>query len=148
MEISLHEFFEKVVEEKSINKKAEMLKDRGTVGLKAILRATYDKKVNFLIPDSPPPFEENDAPGWDLAGMKLEKAAEKIGQFVEVDGVETVQGKGLAPMRRESLFIQLLENLHPTEIPILLGAVRGRLPYKGITKRLVQQAFPGMIADD
>ena len=125
-----------------------MLKERSTVGLKAILRATYDKNVMFLVPDSPPPFKPNDAPEWDLAEQSLEKAAEKIGQFVKVNGNETRQGAGMSKMRREELFIQLLESLHPTETPILLGAVKGRLPYKGLTKNLVMKAYPGMIKDD
>ena len=146
MEDSLHEFFTEVEKEKSINKKAEMLKERDTIGLKAILRATFDDTIKWLIPNTTPPYEANDAPDWDLADERLERAAEKLGQFVEVGGQKTVQGQNVSQVRREQIFIQLLEALHPTEAKILLWSIKGKMPYKGLTKNLVNKAFPGMIA--
>ena len=146
MEDSLHEFFTEVEKEKSINKKAEMLKERDTIGLKAILRATFDDTIKWLVPNTTPPYEANDAPEWDLADQRLEKAAEKLGQFVQVNGVLPDQGQNVNQVRREQIFIQLLEALHPTEAKILLWSIKGKMPYKGLTKNLVNKAFPGMIA--
>ena len=147
MENSLHEFFSKVSEEKSINKKSEMLQERDSIGLKAILRAAFDGSIQWLVPTSPPPYEPNEAPGWDLADDRLESAAEKLGQFVSVNGQQTLQSQNMPQVRREAIFIQLLEALHPTEATILLAAVKGKMPYKGLTKNLVDKAFPGMIAE-
>ena len=47
---------------------------------------------------------------------------------------ETEAQKNLTSLRRETLFIDMLENLPDEEAQILLGMKEGKLPYKGITK--------------
>jgi len=145
MNLSLHEKFEKVGKEKSIKKKQGLLREYDTPGFRAILRSTYDETIQWIVPDSRPPFELNDAPDFDLVGVSLENEALKIGRFVLVNGQVPQQGVGLKKVKREQLFIQLLESLHSTEAELLLNMVRGRLPYKGLTVGLVSESFPGLI---
>ena len=145
MELSLHEIFAEVSKESSINKKSEILQEHDSKGLQIFLRCVFDDKVTWLVPDSKPPYEPNDAPEWDLADMKLEQEALKIGRFIQVDGQTPVQGRDLTKSRREELFIQLLEGLHPTEADLLLSGVKKKIKYKGLTKRVVQKAFPDLI---
>ena len=47
-------------------------------------------------------------------------------------------------MRREQLFIQLLESVHPCEVKVLIGMKDRKLPYKGVTRKLVAEAFPNL----
>ena len=145
MERSLHEIFTDVHEETSFAKKAKILKDNDTAGLRHLLRATYDDGVRWLVPSTTPPFEPNDAPEWDLADARLEQEALKIGRFIQVDGQTPVQGRELTRTRREELFIQLLEGLHPTEANLLMSGVKKKIKYKGLTKRVVDKAFPDLI---
>ena len=145
MERSLHEIFTDVAEESSINKKVEILKDNDSQGLQVFLRCVFDDKIAWLIPDSKPPYEPNDAPEWDLADMKLEQEVLKVGRFIQVDGQTPTQGRDLTKTRREQLFIQLLEGLHTTEAGLLLSGVKKKIKYKGLTKRVVQKAFPDLI---
>ena len=145
MEVSLHEIFTDVAKETSINKKSEILKENDSRGLQIFLRCVFDDKVTWLVPDSKPPYEPNDAPEWDLADMRLEQEALKIGRFIQVDGQTPIQGKDLTKTRREDLFIQLLEGLHPTEADLLMSGVKKKIKYKGLTKRVVQKAFPDLI---
>ena len=145
MEVSLHEIFTDVAKETSINKKSEILKENDSQGLQIFLRCVFDDKITWLVPDSKPPYEPNDAPEWDLADMRLEQEALKIGRFIQVDGQTPIQGKDLTRTRREDLFIQLLEGLHPTEANLLLSGVKKKIKYKGLTKRVVQKAFPDLI---
>ena len=142
---SLHEIFTEVGKVTAVSKKAEVLKKYESNGLKAILRGAYDKRVEWIIPDTPPPFNPSDSPDWDLADIKLEKEAMSLGRFALFDGRPTNQGRDLTTLRREQLFIQLLEGLHPTESDILLSLVKKRLEYKGLTAKLVNQAFPDLI---
>ena len=44
---SLPEFFQDVADEKSINRKAEILKENRTDGLLAILRSAFDKRIEW-----------------------------------------------------------------------------------------------------
>ena len=145
MERSLHEIFTDVAEESSINKKVEILKDNDSQGLQVFLRCVFDDKIAWLVPDSKPPYEPNDAPEWDLSDMKLEQEVLKIGRFIQVDGQTPTQGRDLTKTRREQLFIQLLEGLHTTEAGLLLSGVKKKIKYKGLTKRVVQKAFPDLI---
>ena len=145
MEVSLHEIFTDVSKETSINKKSEILRENDSRGLQIFLRCVFDDKVTWLVPDSKPPYEPNDAPEWDLADMRLEQEALKIGRFIQVDGQTPIQGRDLTKTRREQLFIQLLEGLHPTEADLLMSGVKKKIKYKGLTKRVVQKAFPDLI---
>ena len=147
MNLSLHEKFDKIGKEKSIKKKRTLLKEYDSPGLRATLKSTYDTTIQWIVPDSRPPFEPNDAPDFDLVGVALENEALKIGRFVLVNGQVPQQGLGLKKVKRETLFIQLLESLHESESELLLNMVRGRLPYKGLTSSLVNETFPGLISE-
>ena len=148
MEISFHELFNQVGKEKSINRKSEILQENDTRSLQVFLRCVFDDSVTWLIPNTKPPYEPNDSPEWDLADMRLEQEMMKIGRFILVDGQPTQQGKDLTKTRREQLFIQILEGLHPTEADLLMACVKKKLTqYKGLTKRVVQKAFPDLISE-
>ena len=148
MEISFHELFNQVGKEKSINRKSEILQENDTRSLQVFLRCVFDDSVTWLIPNTKPPYEPNGAPEWDLADMRLEQEMMKIGRFILVDGQPTQQGKDLTKTRREQLFIQILEGLHPTEADLLMACVKKKLTqYKGLTKRVVQKAFPDLIGE-
>ena len=146
MQLSLHEKFDKIGKEKSIKIKQSLLQEYDSPGLRATLRSTYDDTIQWIIPDSRPPVELNDAPDFDLVGVQLEKEALKLGRFVLVNGQVPQQGIGLKKVKRETLFIQLLESLHSTEAELLLNMIKGRLPYKGLTSGLVNETFPGLIS--
>jgi len=145
MERSLHEIFTDVAKETSINKKSAILQEHDSKGLQIFLRCVFDDKVTWLVPDSKPPYEPNDAPEWDLAETRLEQEALKIGRFIQVDGQTPLQGRELTRTRREQLFIQVLEGLHPTEADLLMSGVNKKIKYKGLTKRVVDKAFPDLI---
>jgi hypothetical protein len=51
----------------------------------------------------------------------------------------------LKQIRREFLFIQLLETLSPKEAQLMASVKDKKLPFKGISEKLVQEAFPGLI---
>jgi len=153
MEISLHEIFEQVSEASTPTGKIAILHENDSQGLQVFLRCVYDDSVEWLVPDTVPPYEQNDAPEWDLADMRLEQEMPKIGRFIQVNGQTPVQGRDLTRTRREQLFIQLLEGLHPTEANLLLSSVKDKnrvsksrlKQYKGLTERLVKKAFPDLI---
>jgi hypothetical protein len=51
----------------------------------------------------------------------------------------------MKPLRREGLFLNLLESLNPEEAELLIAAKDKKMKYKGITKKLVNDAFPNLI---
>ena len=132
----------------SVTNKAQILKENESDGLKIVLRGAFDTGIQWQVPDTKPPYEPNDAPDYDLADMKLQLEAKKIGRFATFNGNPTAQGKDLSKTRREQLFIQLLEGLHVSEAEILLSMVKKKLNYKGLTAKLSNKAFPNLIPED
>jgi hypothetical protein len=49
-------------------------------------------------------------------------------------------------MRRETKFIQLLESIHAEDAIIVLNMVAKKAPVKGLTKKIVEEAFPNLLS--
>ena len=48
-------------------------------------------------------------------------------------------------MKRESIFIGLLEGIHPADAEVVLDMI-AKKPPKGITKKLAEEAFSGLLS--
>ena len=147
---SLPEFFQEIADEKSINRKAEILKENKTDGLLAILRSAFDKRIEWLVPDSKPPFDENKETNWNQCVVHLEELAMRLGRYCKFDGKLTAQAKdagfrNLAECEHD--FITVMKQLHTSEADLLVEIVNKRLPYKGLTARIVNQAWPGLLPE-
>jgi len=51
----------------------------------------------------------------------------------------------LKQVKREQMFIELLETVTPADAKMLLAMKEKKLPWKGITVDIVNEAFPGFI---
>jgi hypothetical protein len=106
-------------------------KDNGA--LRLIFEHAFDPAKKFVLPDGDPPFKQDAAPiGMSPANLFME--ARKLYVFCRQD---------LNAVRRETLFIQLLENLHPSEAKMLLALKEQKLTklYPKITHKLVAENF-------
>lgn len=134
--------FKKVEEAKTKAEKIQILKNNSSPVLKQILGLTYDPRVNWLLPEGTPPYtplsENADAE------ITLQYASRQFYLFIE--GNNETQ-RNLKQIKRESLFIQLLESVNPAEVKVLLGMKERKLPYKGVTRKLVAEAFPNLAKD-
>ena len=148
MDKSIHEIFSEVEQEKSYTAKAEKLKEYDSLSIKTILRGTFDKRIGWKVPTGKPPYTESIAPDWDLADLQLHREAQGIGRFAQFNGEDTNQSRGLNKLRTEELFIQLLEGLHPTEAGVVIGMIKKKLPYRGLTAKIANRAFPDLIPEE
>lgn len=107
--------------------------------LMQILHACFHPEVKFVLPDGAPNFTRLEK-SVDAQGT-LYREAKKLYIFIE----------GLAPamhqLRRETLFVQLLEALDPDDADLLLAVKDKKMPYKGITYDLVASTFPGLLPE-
>lgn len=84
---------------------------KGNAALRLIFEHAFLPEKKFNLPDGDPPFKKDDAPlGMSPANLYME--VRKLYVFCRTD---------LTPIRRETLFVQLLENLHPTEAELVLN---------------------------
>ena len=132
----MHEILELVSDARTKAKKIEILKEYETPALKSIFIWNFDETVISMLPEGDVPFEKNDVPvGTDHTSLRRE--FKQMYHFVK-GGNDT-----LSSLRRESMFIQMLEGLHPEEAEILCLIKDGRLSTKyKINRDTVMDAYP------
>ena len=116
------------------------LQKNSTPALKAVLGFCFDPKIEWLLPPGAPPHEKNKK-SMDLQSVLLADHR-KLHIFVK-----SVEYKDLRPAKREELFLQFLEELDPEDADLLLAIKDRKMPYKGVTKALIKDAFPNLAAD-
>ena len=108
-------------------------------GLTDILRINYDDAVVSALPEGAPNYRQDDAPK-DYQYTVLNKAYTQFKYFFKGPVANEMK-----QIKRESLFLNLLETLHVEEAELLIAAKDKKMKYKGITKKLVKDAFPNLI---
>jgi len=132
----VHEILEQVSKQRTKAKKIEALKEHRSDALVSLLIWNFDDTVISMLPDGEVPYERSEVPlGTDHTSLC--KEYRNLYHFVK-GGNDT-----LSKTRRESMFIQMLEGLHPTEADILC-LVKDKLltsKYK-ITRAVIEEAYP------
>ena len=132
----IHEILEVVSKARSKDKKAEILKENRNDALTALLIWNFDDTVLSVLPEGNVPYEPNDVPvGTDHTTLRREW--KQLYNFVKGGN------DSLSHVRRESMFIQILEGPHPNEAEILCLVKDKNLGarYK-LTRDVVEKAFP------
>ena len=132
----IHEILELVSSQRTKAKKVDILKEYRDDSLTAILIWNFDDTVKSAVPDGVVPYKENEVPvGTDHTSLRREW--KQLYHFIQ-GGNDT-----LSALRRETMFIQMLEGLHPEEAKIICLVKDKRLTeqYK-ITYDQVKEAFP------
>jgi len=108
-------------------------------GLTDILRIQYDASIVSVLPEGAPSYQKDDAPkGYEYT--ILNKAYTQFKYFFKGPVANDMN-----PLKREGLFLNLLESLNPEEAELLIAAKDKKMKCKGITKKLVMDAFPNLI---
>lgn len=136
MKIGLAEILKKASEFDKKADRLEWLRLNDSAALRAVLKYAYDPKVKFLLPEGAPPYKPNKLP--DLQSV-LYSELRKMYLFVEGGN------PALKPTRREYLFVQLLENLDKEDAELIAAVKDKKIPYKGITKKFVEETYPGLL---
>jgi hypothetical protein len=136
---TFHEIFKQIDEAPLKKDKLAILHKYSSPALKTILGYTYDPNIQWLLPKTDPPYTPLPANADQEA--RLVSELRKIYLFVKGDNDTQ---KNLKQHRREAIFIELLEVIDPNDAKVLLGMKNGKLPYKGLTRNLVAEAFPNL----
>ena len=135
----MNEILNLVNEQTTKAKKISILKEYETDALKSLLIWNFDPTAITVLPAGDVPFKPNENPlGTDHSSLRREW--KNFYLFVK-GGNDT-----LSPIRRESIFIQLLEGLHPDEAKIVCLVKDKKLTdeYK-VTKEMVAEAYPDIV---
>ena len=133
------EVLRKVSNAKTKKEKIKLLQDNNSNALRQLLIWNFDESVVSMIPEGAVPYTPNDAPvGTDHT--RLEQEYRGFYRFVK-GGADK-----LPSLRRETMFVQLLEGLSAEEAELLCLVKDGKLndKYKRITKAVISEAFPSI----
>lgn len=126
-----------------ISKKPEKiawLRENDSQPLQTVLKYTYDGSVEFLIPNTPPPWKKNEYE--DEAKLILYREARRLKIFIKGGGYDN-----LNPIKRETLFISLLEDIDNDDAELLANHMITKKPIAGLTKATVIEAFPNLVEE-
>lgn len=138
---ALYEIFEEVEKQKSKKKKIETLHKYSSKTLKDFLGYTFDGNIKWLVPEGVPPYEKSQDDANLLRG-RIWQDFRLILHFLNIGPYPDMK-----PIKRENMFISLLSTLHPKDAELLCYVKDNRaLPYKSITRELIGEAFPILVA--
>ena len=165
------EVFDLASKQRSKAKKVEVLQKYTELSIKQILKWNFDTTIVSALPEGEVPYT-----GYDEQTTKGGTLTTKISQEVrrmhetgsfslgtsDQEGHTTIRRESkhfyrfvkggddaMNQIRRETMFINILEGLHPLEAEIIVLVKDGRLEdrYK-ITKDVVSEAFPDIVWGD
>tara|TARA_B100000686_G_C16674757_1_gene908527 strand:- start:590 stop:1063 length:474 start_codon:yes stop_codon:yes gene_type:complete len=131
----MHEILELVSKQRSIAKKVAVLQEYECLALKSLLIWNFDDTVISVVPEGEVPYEKNDVPvGTDHTSLR--KEWKNLYHFVKGGN------DSLSTVRRETMFIQMLEGLHPYEADVVCLVKDKALASKyKLTREIVEQAY-------
>lgn len=136
MRLAIYEILQNASKLTKKEEKIEYLRNNYNPVLGNILKYTFEKQHVWELPPGDPPYKPCEFP--DSHGM-LYTEARKLYLFLRGGN------PNLTPFKREMLFINLLETVHPEDAKLLLSVKDKKLPYKGLTLNLIKEAYPGLI---
>jgi hypothetical protein len=101
------------------------------------LRCLFDEKIQFLLPEGRPPFTPNE-PGAQPNSWKKQHL--QLTYFVK-----GLKGDQVSPVKRETMFINLLESIHPEDALLVADMADKRCPSTRLTKEVVEKALPNLL---
>ena len=160
----VYEVFDACSKQRTKAKKVEVLKKYAHDSVLAVLIWNFDETIISLLPEGEVPYgntrEDNSVTGSlsdkinDAVNMMRESGSTSLGS--QDQGKASIRAEytkfynflkggndGLSSLRRETMFINILEGLHPLEAEILVLVKDKRLTDKyKITKEVVSLAYP------
>jgi len=158
------EVLELVSKQRTNAKKVELLQRYGDLSLKAVFIWNFDESLVSALPPGDVPYASTGEQN-SFSGTVSDKVRDAVGKMEELgsnslgmndQGQTTIRKEykmfynfirggndGLSSLRRETMFINMLQGMHPLEAEILILVKDKRLEEKyKISKQVVSEAYP------
>ena len=130
--------FEDVAAANSIKSRKKVLLENESKQLKELLKYAFHPDIKFALPPGKPPYKTIGSPD-EYNPTYLYPNIRKF--YLYIEGGHD----GLTQLRREELFVQMLESLHPKEAEVVIQIKDKKLNYRGLTYALVKTTFPEIL---
>mgnify|MGYP007061962895 FL=1 len=136
MKLLISEVLQKVSNAKTKVEKVKLLQQYNSDTLRMLLIWNFDESIISAVPEGEVPYNVNDAPA-GTEHTSLEHESRLFFHFIKGGN------ENLTKVKRENMFIQLLEGLHKDEAEVVCMVKDKKLGkrYK-VTKAAVSEAFP------
>ncbi|NBV28930.1 hypothetical protein EBS02_07955 [bacterium] len=140
MNLLFSEVLEQVDKLKSKEEKIGFLRKHGHAAYKGIFRINFDESVSMNLPEGEPPFRKE---GGKPIGYQETNLIQEFRRFY----IWLDPKQNLTKIRKEKLFIEMLEGLHVSEAEVLCLAKDRKIQkkYKSINYEIVREAFPDLL---
>lgn len=143
MRLSIPEILQLVSDAKPADRVA-LLQKHNSGTLRDLLALNFNTNLEFDLPAGDPPYQTNRDIPVGLSDSNLYNEARRL--YICIKN-HPKRAAGIKPLQVENVWIQILEGCHWTEAELLCQVKARKLSkvYKGITKKLVLEAFPGIV---
>jgi len=138
MRLGIFQILEQASSTKGTEEKINVLRQNASPALQQVLKYAFDPTIVWDLPEGAPPYKPCVYPAQE---MRLFAEARRLYLFLKGGN------PNLTKLKREALYIELLESIHPEDAKLLVEIKDKKIPYKGITLKLVKEAFPGLIEE-
>lgn len=136
MKKTIYNILKECSEGKSPKERVERLQQNANnAAMLLVLKYAFDPNIKFLLPEGAPPYKPCEF--LDQEG-RLYAEAKKLYLYVEGGN------PNLTKLKRESLFIQLIESIDKDDAVLICSVKDKKLPFKTLTSSIVKQAFPNL----
>lgn len=141
MRRNFHDLFTQVNEASTKAERIRILQQYNTKPLRNLLALAFDKNIELDLPDGAPPYKRDESTPAGMSSTDLMNEMRRV--------VRTAKSDPLNKVRKEVIFVQVLEGIHYSEADILIACKDKQLSklYKNINREIVNKAFPGMLTD-
>ena len=137
--LSLAEIVNTARKAEKVEEKVAILKRNDTQQLKDLLALMCDARWTFDLPETAPPYNKTES--HETHGQ-LYREMRKMPYFVE----QRKESQTIPRMRKESLFIQMLESVSGDDAELVLRMI-AKEPYPDLAPEVINQAFPNCIVE-
>ena len=141
-EFNVRETLEEVAKAKTRDQKREVLKKRENLATKILLQLNYHPDAKWLLPPGAPPYEP--AKEGDMTSNSFHYEVKKLDYYTDPSPHPL---SDLPMLRREAMFVGLLERLDPQDAEMMIAIKDKKLSYKGLTYKLVKDTWPDLLPD-
>jgi len=140
MKKNIHEIFEEFEQASSRKDKIAVLQKNDSYELRQVLKGSFDPKIEFII-EKVPYYSPSDAP----IGLGYTTISQELKRVYLFQKDNPKRDPNLSKERVEVILIQMLENLEAKEAVVFMNMLLKKQKVKGLTDKIVQEAFPGLI---
>lgn len=138
--MKIYQIIESIGKVKTKKERIEILKKHNSLGLRDVLKGAYDETIQWDLPEGEVPLKEEEIPEkpkWNLVEVTPKLAI----------CVKNKRNANVPPLKKETTFLELVKNVDRKDAEILLKMKDKKFnrTFHGLTKALVQEAFPNLI---